>query len=874
MTHMNFDSFESKLAHIRMLHNFFRVPIAVLTALLFLFAAYAYVQYMAIALLNIDCITDYCFGPGEIILMPILPIVLFLSIYPVIKMNKNLYIVGFCSAITITVFMLGVISFAVIDLLQPSQIRPPDTALTDAGIKLSPGTPIGGNNQIGGESFHAIGGIVGSSKAQNNQEQTTANGILVLLYMLSIFSFVFFGIARGALNGPEFRALATELTENWSRFGLFDAIGIPKLIGMNKSRSILILALYIGSAVFSFIYWSILIFVIPGFILGELTLMGEPLKFDLQNFTMLAVLATGIFLLSKLALGQAQKQSIISMDELQVDDPRPPILFLRSFGDDQVAFQKRGRLLMSFLSDITDPPSNLDQELLWEGMFFGPVVALGNPADKVPPYGIARGYVANRNWQQVVSELASEAAAIVICFDDTDSLWWEVEHVLTNSYIEKTLFLLNPKYAESGANSVLVDRLLSHPRLQSHATSVKPVEFEQAAKQTPVLGFFIVDNLAHVGRSTSFSRLAFLAMARWFMRRKLGPDPVPLSTDATRMQTTVTPSRAFVPSETERRPWQNLIKRDSIWKIALVLLCLLAVAMVAERQTENDKNDRLLRLFPLLFSSVTSDNKPQSWQSRIFALGDGLRSAGRYDDALAAYRLVISIVKAETWLPQPDPDREFDLYLSYLRIGQTYLASKKPGDALGVFMKARHHLDRSTAMKPEESKIEKANANLHLHVGDAYWARGEGETALASYRSSLAIHRKLARSKPSDPQLKAALAEGHFAVALALERKDGPEAAVRAYREARRIRTDLVRNHPDSIEWRDALAVVLSHVGAVYVKIGRISDALAAYQEGRDILDELAQDQPEIERFRQGLSHFTEKASELEKRRRKRRGNK
>ena len=54
----------------------------------------------------------------------------------------------------------------------------------------------------------------------------------------------------------------------------------------------------------------------------------------------------------------------------------------------------------------------LDQVLLEEGTQYGPVVALGNPRDRFPPYGAARGYFDNKDWQQAVTNLARDANSL------------------------------------------------------------------------------------------------------------------------------------------------------------------------------------------------------------------------------------------------------------------------------------------------------------------------------------------------------------------------------------------------------------------------------------------------------------------------------
>jgi hypothetical protein len=47
----------------------------------------------------------------------------------------------------------------------------------------------------------------------------------------------------------------------------------------------------------------------------------------------------------------------------------------------------------------------------------------------------------------MIADLTEAAAAIVICVDETESLWREVEHVNNKAYLTKTLLLLHPKFA-------------------------------------------------------------------------------------------------------------------------------------------------------------------------------------------------------------------------------------------------------------------------------------------------------------------------------------------------------------------------------------------------------------------------------------------
>jgi hypothetical protein len=91
---------------------------------------------------------------------------------------------------------------------------------------------------------------------------------------------------------------------------------------------------------------------------------------------------------------------------------------------------------------------NLDYLLLEEGTPYGPEVAIGNPSDNLPPYGAARAYLDHKTWQGAVVDLAMQSRAIIICIDDFEGVWWEVENVVAR-HIDKALVLVHPRHAYS-----------------------------------------------------------------------------------------------------------------------------------------------------------------------------------------------------------------------------------------------------------------------------------------------------------------------------------------------------------------------------------------------------------------------------------------
>jgi hypothetical protein len=170
-----------------------------------------------------------------------------------------------------------------------------------------------------------------------------------------------------------------------------------------------------------------------------------------------------------------------SLENLISKDQRPIILFLRSFRDDQVKLKKpRSGIVMRMVS-FGEPRPMLDHILLEEGTCYGPVVALGAPGVR-RPFGAARTYVSNEQWRETVIEFCRQSGMVVVTVDETESVRWEVQHILAQKHLPKTLFLLPPRLigsAEVGRILPLVLTQVGEPAPEWISTLVHLLQTEQ-----------------------------------------------------------------------------------------------------------------------------------------------------------------------------------------------------------------------------------------------------------------------------------------------------------------------------------------------------------------------------------------------------------
>ncbi|MFD9697465.1 hypothetical protein [Lentzea sp. NPDC059081] len=101
-------------------------------------------------------------------------------------------------------------------------------------------------------------------------------------------------------------------------------------------------------------------------------------------------------------------------------DPRPPVLYLRSFTvDDQLA--RTGETALDYF--------RTEEERLARAFApIGPLVAVGRPGEPLPPAGAPRVYVGDE-WRDTVRDLLGRSRLVLVGAGRGDGLRWELEQV-------------------------------------------------------------------------------------------------------------------------------------------------------------------------------------------------------------------------------------------------------------------------------------------------------------------------------------------------------------------------------------------------------------------------------------------------------------
>jgi hypothetical protein len=177
------------------------------------------------------------------------------------------------------------------------------------------------------------------------------------------------------------------------------------------------------------------------------------------------VIFVGVVRLGVALLRRGWKYDAVPASELLARDPRPPIVYLRSFQiDDQITpgadtLLKRAAAIFTYMSAITP-----EQELAVVLGRLGPVVAIGRPGEPLPELGAARMYVDDAHWQETVRGLIARARLVVVRAGPTDNLWWELEQAMALVPRQRVLIVSLGTRNELGAFDARFEQAFGRPR--------------------------------------------------------------------------------------------------------------------------------------------------------------------------------------------------------------------------------------------------------------------------------------------------------------------------------------------------------------------------------------------------------------------------
>lgn len=186
------------------------------------------------------------------------------------------------------------------------------------------------------------------------------------------------------------------------------------------------------------------------FVVGEA--VGEHSWVPILGVVVALAVGFPFFRLALPLLRRSRRLAVPSAEVLLAADQRPPVLYLRSFDQDERASDvdwdvgSNTLLLSAFwplaLYRLIKESRGSSEEDHWTSAMarVGPVIAIGAPG-QLPFSGAARIYVDDKDWQERVLNLMRRAELVVVVGGVTDGLWWEISQALRSSP-ERLVFML------------------------------------------------------------------------------------------------------------------------------------------------------------------------------------------------------------------------------------------------------------------------------------------------------------------------------------------------------------------------------------------------------------------------------------------------
>jgi hypothetical protein len=141
-----------------------------------------------------------------------------------------------------------------------------------------------------------------------------------------------------------------------------------------------------------------------------------------------------VTLLGFFLLLRARRYFQTDADSLLAVDQRPPILFLRSFEDDEK--QRYGGSDKAFLD------FSLETRLCNHFSRFGPFVAIGSPKETVPQLGAARVLLSDNEWQPRILTWMQQAQLVIMYSGKTHWVNWELRKLLENGCATRLILMV------------------------------------------------------------------------------------------------------------------------------------------------------------------------------------------------------------------------------------------------------------------------------------------------------------------------------------------------------------------------------------------------------------------------------------------------
>jgi serine/threonine protein kinase/tetratricopeptide (TPR) repeat protein len=239
----------------------------------------------------------------------------------------------------------------------------------------------------------------------------------------------------------------------------------------------------------------------------------------------------------------------------------------------------------------------------------------------------------------------------------------------------------------------------------------------------------------------------------------------------------------------------------------------------------------------------------------LAAVGFFLERTGKTDEAVAAYRRAESLLTGTSESGSDARTVRSALAACRSQLAGLLHAIGHDDDALAVFRLARADREAvATTASATSDDMRDLAATIH-GIAIVLLETGKISEAETDYRKALALYQKLAGDNPAMADLRNRLARGHSGLGILLAGTGRTSEAEAEFRKALALQQKLAHDNPAVTQFRTRLADGYASLGVVLSNTGRTAQAMAEFREAMALYQKLADDNPTVADFRGRLAN-------------------
>lgn len=221
--------------------------------------------------------------------------------------------------------------------------------------------------------------------------------------------------------------------------------------------------------------------------------------------------------LAALLQSAAKRLGGLSVSDVLKKPDDPFVLYLRPFDVDDVTLPRPRLPLLSRLLSFRPFPIRIEEELFDVADGYRPLIAVGKPGSSSTARGglAYRTYLDDTEWQGYVADRIQRADRIVLLIKDTPGVRWELERVISEGAISKTLFLFDPAMRRSNDWKTIEKMVV--PLLQSSGKA--PQSFDLSSRP---IGFFFQDGTFVTIVNANWTATSYRTAFSYFLAEPVG----------------------------------------------------------------------------------------------------------------------------------------------------------------------------------------------------------------------------------------------------------------------------------------------------------------------------------------------------------------